>query len=279
MKILFVGDIIGSPGRQAVRRLLPALVHSRGIEFVVANAENAAGGKGLTPAVAQELFAAGVDVLTNGNHVWQHKEILGYIEKEERVLRPANYPQGVGVPGRGSGVYVTASGVKIAVLNLIGRVFMHPYDCPFRVGGPEAKRLRRETPVVIVDFHAEATSEKIAMGWYLNGEVSAVVGTHTHVATADERVSPEGTALITDVGMTGPFDSVIGVVKEPVIEAMIKMMPARHVPAKGDVRLCGLVIEVDAASGRASDVERVCLKLKETVGGEEDHADPDRSGE
>jgi hypothetical protein len=169
----------------------------------------------------------------------------------------------VGVPGQGSGVYTTSSGVKIAVLNLVGRVFMHPYDCPFRVGRQEVERLRRETPIIFVDFHAEATSEKIALSWYLDGEVSAVIGTHTHVATADERVSEQGTACQTDVGMTGPFDSVIGVRKEPVIEAMIKLMPARHVPAKGDVRLCGLIVEVDILTGRAKRVERVCLKAKD----------------
>ncbi|MCX8037840.1 MAG: TIGR00282 family metallophosphoesterase [Candidatus Sumerlaeia bacterium] len=263
MRILFVGDIIGSPGRRAVRELLPALVESRGIEFVIANAENAAGGKGLTPKVAAELFDLGIHVLTNGNHVWHQKEILEIVQKDERILRPANWPQGVGVPGRGSAVYAGPCGVKIAVLNLIGRVFMHPYDCPFRVGRQEVERLRNQTPIVIVDFHAEATSEKIALGWYLDGEVSAVIGTHTHIPTADERITPQGTALQTDVGMTGPYDSVIGVRKLPVIEAMIKLMPIRHEPASGDIRLCGLIVDIDIVTGRARAVERVMVKLKE----------------
>jgi hypothetical protein len=264
VKVLFVGDIIGSPGRDAVHKLLPSLVQSQEIEFVIANAENAAGGKGLTPGVARDLFASGIHVLTNGNHVWHNKEVLEIFGRDERVLRPANLPQGVGVPGHGSGVYTLSSGVKIGVLNLIGRVFMHPYDCPFRVGRQEVERLRRETPIIVVDFHAEATSEKIALSWYLDGEVSAVIGTHTHVATADERVSEQGTAFQTDAGMTGPFDSVIGVRKEPVIEAMIKLMPVRHVPAKRDIRLCGLIVEVDVITGRAKRVERVCLKLKDS---------------
>lgn len=261
MKVLFIGDIVGSPGRRAVRGLLPSLVQSQDVEFVIANAENAAGGKGLTPAVANELFDTGIHVLTNGNHVWHNKEVLEIIARDARVLRPANFPQGVGVPGQGSGIYTTAAGVKIAVLNLVGRVFMHPYDCPFRVGRQEVERLRRSTPIIFVDFHAEATSEKIALGWFLDGEVSAVIGTHTHVATADEHVSEEGTAFQTDVGMTGPHDSVIGVRKEPVIEAMMRLMPVRHVPAKGDVRLCGLIVEVDAVTGRATRVERLCLKF------------------
>ncbi|KPL11800.1 metallophosphoesterase [candidate division BRC1 bacterium SM23_51] len=261
MKVLFVGDVIGAPGRHAVRELLGPFVQSRGIEFVIANAENAAGGKGLTPTVADDLFAAGIHVLTNGNHIWQHKEVLDLVERDERVLRPANFPQGVGVPGRGSGVYTASGQVKIAVLNLIGRVFMRPYDCPFRVGRREVERLRQQTPNIFVDFHAEATSEKNAMAWYLDGEVSAVIGTHTHVPTADERISENGTAFQTDTGMTGPHDSVIGVRKDPVIEAMVRLMPTRHVPAKGDVRLCGLMVEVDIITGRARHVERVCLKL------------------
>ena len=263
MKVLFIGDVIGSPGRDAVHRLLPGLVQSQGIEFVIANAENAAGGKGLTPGVARELFAMGVHVLTNGNHVWQNREILEILGRDERVLRPANFPQGVGVPGQGSGVYALPNGVKIGVLNLVGRVFLHPYDCPFRVGRQEVERLKQSTPIIFLDFHAEATSEKIALSWYFDGEVSAVIGTHTHVATADERVSANGTAFQTDAGMTGPFDSVIGVRKEPVIEAMIKLMPARHVPAKDDVRLSGLIVEVDIVTGRAKRVERVCLKMKD----------------
>lgn len=267
MKVLFIGDIVGAPGRGAVQELLDPLVQARGIEFVIANAENAAGGKGLTPKVAEELLAAGIHVLTNGNHVWHHKEVLDILDRDERVLRPANFPQGVGVPGRGSGVYTASGQIKIAVLNLIGRVFMRPYDCPFRVGRQEVERLRQQTPIIFVDFHAEATSEKNVMGWYLDGQVSAVIGTHTHIPTADERISESGTAFQTDTGMTGPYDSVIGVRKEPVIEAMVRLMPTRHVPAKGDVRLCGLIVEVDIITGRSKHVERVCLKLAEPNGG------------
>lgn len=266
MNVLFVGDIVGEPGRRVTRRLLPRLIASKEIDFVIANGENAAGGKGLTPSVAEELFDLGVDVLTSGNHVWRNKDVLEIIDRDPRVLRPANYPEAVGVPGCGSGVYTTTGGVEIAVLNLLGRVFMHPYDCPFRVGRREIEQLRQETPIIFVDFHAEATSEKIALSWYLDGSVTAVVGTHTHVATADERVSEQGTAFQTDVGMTGPFDSVIGVRKEPVIDAMIKMMPARHVPAKGDLRLSGLIVEVDAGTGRATGVERICLKMSDADG-------------
>jgi len=264
VKILFIGDVVGSPGRHAVRELLPGLLQSQGIEFVIANGENAAGGKGLTPAVARDLFASGIHVLTTGNHIWHNKEVHDIIGHDERVLRPANFPQGVGVPGQGSGIYALGNGIKVAVLNLIGRVFMHPYDCPFRVGRQEVERLRRSTPIIIVDFHAEATSEKIALGWFFDGQVSAIVGTHTHVATADEHVSEQGTAFQADVGMTGPFDSVIGVHKEPVIEAMMKLMPVRHVPAKHDVRMCALVIEVDILTGHATHVERICLKLDES---------------
>jgi len=261
VKVLFIGDVVGSPGRRAVRELLPSLIESAQIEFVIANAENAAGGKGLTPPVADELFAAGVNVLTNGNHVWQHKEIVELLERDERVLRPANYPEGLGIPGRGSGVYVASGDVKIGVVNLIGRIFMHPYDCPFRVGRREVERLKRQTRIVFIDFHAEATSEKNALGWFFDGEVTAVIGTHTHIPTADERINPQGTAFQTDAGMTGPYDSVIGVRKEPIIEALMKLMPTRHQVAKGDVKLCGLIVDVDIVTGLARGVERVCLPL------------------
>jgi metallophosphoesterase (TIGR00282 family) len=266
VRILFVGDIVGSPGRRLVRELLADYVESREIEFIIANAENAAGGKGLTPSVARELFDSGIHVLTNGNHVWKHKEVLGLLESDPRVLRPANYPKGVGVPGRGSGLYTTASGVKVGVVNLLGRVFMHPYDCPFQVGRHEIDALRKETSIIVVDMHAEATSEKNAIGWYFDGEVSAVIGTHTHIPTADERISAQGTAYQTDTGMTGPYDSVIGVRKEPIIKALMQLMPARHQPAKGDLRLCGLVVDVDIITGKARHVERVCLRLPDADG-------------
>jgi hypothetical protein len=263
VRILFIGDIIGNPGRRAVRELLPDLVRARQIEFVIANAENAAGGKGLTPEVAEELFNLGIHVLTNGNHVWKNKEILKIIDRDPRVLRPANFPENAGVPGRGSGVFTVSGQTKIGVLNLIGRVFMLPYECPFRVARREVNELRRTTPLILVDFHAEATSEKVALGWHLDGEATAVIGTHTHIPTADETVTARGTAFLTDVGMTGPYDSVIGVRKEPVIEAMLSMMPARHEPAKGDVRLCAALIDADPYTGRAQGIERICVRLKE----------------
>lgn len=262
IRILFVGDIVGKPGRKLVARLLPDFRLKKDIHFVVANGENAAGGKGLTQAVAADLFRDGVDVLTGGNHIWSNKEIFAFIGNEPRVLRPANYPAVPEIPGYGHGVYnVPKTDWRIGVLNLLGRSFMAPSDCPFRVGRAAVEAMQRETPLILVDMHAEATSEKIALGCYLDGMVTAVIGTHTHVATADERISPAGTALQTDAGMTGPHDGVIGVRKAIILHQMITHLPVRHEVAEGDLRLCGLIVEADAQTGRAVGVERICLRL------------------
>jgi metallophosphoesterase (TIGR00282 family) len=255
VKILFIGDIIGRPGRQAVSRELHRLVDHHRLDMVVANGENAAGGFGITEETAGDLFKCGIDLLTSGNHVWDKKESISFIDREERLLRPANYPEGT--PGRGSALFTTAGGVKIAVLNLEGRVFMNSLECPFRTADREIALLREETPVILVDFHAEATSEKESLGWYLDGRVSAVIGTHTHVQTADERVLPGGTAYITDAGMTGGIDSVIGIRKEEAISRFLSLLPSKFEVAKNNLRLNAVVITVDEASGRALNIERV----------------------
>ena len=255
MKILFIGDIIGRPGRQAVEKLLPGLVEEHQIDFVIANGENAAAGFGLTPAVLDNLFALGINVVTSGNHLWDKKDILPRLKKEPRLLRPANYPPEV--PGTRFGVFEDKQGRKVGVFNLLGRVFMPAVDCPFRVADQVIAELKKETDIIIVDMHAEATSEKIALGWYLDGRVSAMIGTHTHVMTADERVLPQGTAYITDAGMTGGFDSVIGMEKEPIIEKFLTQLPTKFEVAEGDVRFNGVVVEVDEQSGKARRIERV----------------------
>ncbi len=257
VNILFIGDIVGSPGRQALVRELHRLVDHHRVDLVVANGENSAGGFGITEETAKELFSLGIDVLTSGNHIWDKRESFSFIGREERLGRPANYPPGT--VGRGSTVVRTAGGVPVGILNLEGRVFMNNLDCPFRAADQEIERLRESTPLIFVDFHAEATSEKIALGWYLDGKASAVVGTHTHVQTADERILPGGTAYITDAGMTGSFDSVIGVRKELAVERFVTQMPVRFEVAKKDVRLNGVVIGVDPASGRALSIERISL--------------------
>lgn len=254
MKILFIGDIVGDPGRKTVARLVPQLVRERGVDCVIANAENAAGGFGVTPNVARELFASGVHVLTSGNHIWDKKEIIDYIKQEPRLLRPANYPPGS--PGRGSVVVTTTSGETVGVLQVMGRVAMPTLDCPFRGARQEVEALRRDTPIVIVDMHAEATSEKMAMGWYLDGDVSGVFGTHTHVQTADERILPKGTAYLTEVGMVGPSESVIGVTKELAIEKFLTHMPRRFAVAPGPCVFSAVLIETDQA-GQAVSIERL----------------------
>jgi len=256
MKILFMGDIVGDPGRKTVARLVPQLVRERGIDLVIANAENAAGGNGITPNVARDLFAAGMHVLTSGNHIWDKKEIIPYIKDEPRLLRPANYPPGS--PGNGSVVVTTASGEKVGVVQVMGRVAMPTLDCPFRAARREIDALRRETGIVIVDMHAEATSEKMAMGWYLDGDVSGVFGTHTHVQTADERILPKGTAYLTEVGMVGPNDSVIGVTKELSIEKFLTQMPRRFDVASGPCVFSSVLIAV-TQDGKATSIERMRL--------------------
>lgn len=255
MKILFIGDIVGRPGRKLVGDLLPVLRKEYDIELVIANGENAAGGSGITPAVAEELFGKGIHILTSGNHIWDKKEAVPYIDTEPRIIRPANYPPGT--PGHGWSLISTPSGVNVGVACLAGRVFLPAIDCPFRVGREIVEELKQHTQIIIVDFHAEATSEKLALGWFLDGLVTAVVGTHTHVQTADERILDEGTAYITDVGMVGPRDSVIGIKKEVVIQKFLTQLPVRFEVAAGPVEFGAVVIEVDEATGRARTIERV----------------------
>ncbi len=259
MNLLFIGDIFGRPGRDLVRVGLEALVAAHEIDFVIANGENAAGGNGITREIGDNLLAQGVDVITSGNHIWDKKEAIDYIGVEARLLRPANYPD---APGRGSYVGRTAAGRSVGVLNLMGRVHMGSLDDPFRTADREIAALAERTPIIFVDFHAEATSEKIAMGWYLDGRVTAVVGTHTHVQTADNRVLPKGTAYLTDVGMTGPHDGVIGVERGPVLQRFLSGMPARFDAASGDPRLHAAVVAVDEATGRATAIDRLSLTLE-----------------
>lgn len=249
MKILFIGDIFGRPGRTALREWLPQFRRQEGIAFVIVNSENSANGKGVTPDTAEDLFDSGAEVLTGGNHTFAHRQAYDFLDAEERVLRPANLPPET--PGRGLGIYRAHNGTQVAVINLMGRAFMRAYDCPFRIGRDLVDRARQTTPIVIVDFHAEATSEKVAMAAHLDGLATAVIGTHTHVPTADARVSPAGTAAITDVGMTGPYDSVIGVRTDIILEQFLVGLPSRHEVASGDVRICGLLVEVNPATGRA----------------------------
>jgi metallophosphoesterase (TIGR00282 family) len=260
MKVLFIGDIIGKPGRKAVKEGLPDLISKLKIDFVIANAENAAGGFGVTKSIGEEIFSLGVDVLTSGNHVWDKKEAVTYIVKENRLLRPANYP--AGVPGFGAIVMKAASGEKIGILNLSGRVFMNPLDCPFKTAQKELPMLKEQANVIIVDFHAEATSEKSAMGWFLDGEVSAVVGTHTHVQTADEKILPKGTAFISDVGMTGPVDSIIGVKKEQIINKFLTNIPVRFETAKGEALLSCVVLEINAKTGVSTSIQRLQVSFQ-----------------
>ncbi len=262
MKILFIGDIIGSPGRMAVRELLPGLMAKKKIDFVIANCENAAAGFGVTRKNAEELYSCHIDVLTSGNHIWNKKEILEFIGDYEKLLRPANYP--ATTPGSGVVVVTAKSGDEVGIINLAGRVFMHPSDCPFVTAKNKVADLREKTKIIVVDIHAEATSEKKALGWYLDGEVSAVLGTHTHVQTADEEILPQGTAYISDVGMTGPFDSVIGIKKEAIIERFLTQMPNKFDLAKDDIRMQGVIVDIDAESGKAKAIERFSVKLKDS---------------
>ena len=266
MRVLFIGDIVGSPGRQIVQDRLADIVAQRQIDLVIANGENAASGFGITPRLADELLSTGIDVLTGGNHSWDRKEIMEYIEHQPRLLRPANFPEGV----PGSGVYVgtTKNGVKYAVLNLQGRVFLTPIEDPFRKADVELAKLPADVAFVLVDMHAETTSEKVAMGWYLDGRVTAIVGTHTHVATADEQVLPGGAAFITDVGMTGPHGGVIGMDRDAIIKRFLDGLPARFEVATGDVQMNCVLIETDdggernaAGRLRARSIERVRFRI------------------
>ncbi|PWB81037.1 MAG: TIGR00282 family metallophosphoesterase [Candidatus Methylomirabilota bacterium] len=254
MRILFIGDVIGKPGREIVASMLPRLIDEQTVDLVIANGENLAGGFGVTRAVAEEMFALGIDLMTSGNHVWDKKEVEEYIAKEERLLRPANYPEPA--PGRGS-LVLDRGGCIVGVLNLQGRAFMPTLDCPFRAGDREIARLRRETALIFVDFHGEATAEKQAFAWYVDGRVSAVIGSHTHVQTADERILPGGTAFLTDVGMTGGFDSVIGMNVEAPIARFLSGLPKQFRPATGAPRLCGVVMEIDERDGRSIAIRRI----------------------
>lgn len=255
LKILFVGDVVGRPGREAFARLYPAIREREGIGFCVVNAENSAGGSGITAEAAEDLFRAGADVLTSGDHVWRNRKILEIIDRETRLLRPANYPPGA--PGRGAGVFAGPGGVRIGVVNLLGRVFLRPLDCPFRRLEEEIRLFERSTRVILVDVHAEATSEKAALARYVDGRVSAVLGTHTHVPTADERILPGGTAFLTDVGMTGAPDSILGRKVEPVLRSFLTGLPAVFEIASAPVEVQGAIVEVDPESGRAVAIRRL----------------------
>jgi metallophosphoesterase (TIGR00282 family) len=257
LTILFIGDIFGRPGRDLVRDGLATLVERHAVDLVIANVENAAGGFGITREIGDELIERGVDVMTSGNHVWDKKEAVDYVAAETRLLRPANYP--AAVPGRGAIVTRTRDGRGVAVMNLMGRVFMPQVDSPFAVADRELEALAGRAALVVVDFHAEATSEKLAMGWFLDGRVAAVLGTHTHVQTADEQVLPGGTAYITDVGMTGPHDGIIGVDREAALSRFLTGMPARFEPASGNPRLNAVILRADERTGRAESLTRLSL--------------------
>ncbi|HKP86770.1 MAG TPA: TIGR00282 family metallophosphoesterase [Blastocatellia bacterium] len=258
MKVILIGDVVGKPGRKVLTASLKRLKDQHEAEFIVANVENAAEGAGVVPRVGDEILAAGVDVMTSGNHIYDKRDVIGYIENQPRLLRPANYAPDV--PGRGLWLGSTQSGTPVAVINLQGRIFMPPTDCPFRAADRLLAEIGNRASIIIVDHHAEATSEKQAMGRYLDGRVSVVVGTHTHVQTADEQVLPGGTAYITDLGMTGPYDSIIGVESQLIITRFLRGMPIRFETATGDARLCGVVVELDERTGRAVGIERVQAK-------------------
>jgi metallophosphoesterase (TIGR00282 family) len=263
VKILFVGDIVGQPGRRAARTLIPRLRLRHGVDFVIVNGENSAGGSGITPGTASEIFESGADVITTGDHVWDQKEVMELLDKDHRFLRPANYPSDV--PGKGSGVYQKSGFKAVAVLNLQGRTFIAAHDNPFLAAQTLVQQLRQETKIIFVDFHAEATSEKIALARMLDGYVTAVVGTHTHVQTADEQIFPGGTAFLCDAGFTGPHDSVLGREIEPVIRRFLTGMPQRFEVARGRILLQGALIEVDDQTGKAIGIQRVSEPLPEAT--------------
>ncbi len=261
MRILFIGDIVGEPGRKAVKYLVPKLREQHGLDFVIANGENSAGGSGITPKTAEEIFSAGVDVITSGDHLWDQKEVMELLRNEKRFVRPLNYPPGTA--GQGSVVIQKGSLPPVAVLNLQGRTFMPVLESPFQLGRTEVKRLRQQVKIIFVDIHAEATSEKIALARMLDGQVSAVIGTHTHVQTADEQIFPGGTAYLTDAGFTGPHESVLGREIEPIIKRFLTNMPQRFEVAKGHVFLQGAVVEIEDSSGRAIGIQRLSTAATE----------------
>lgn len=254
MRILLIGDIVGRAGRKAMKETLTTIRQELKLDMIVANGENAAGGNGITGEIAKDLFGFGVDVITSGNHIWDKKEIIPYIDREPRLLRPANFPSGT--PGKGVGVY-DINGIKVGIINLSGRVYLPSLDCPFRAADELINSICQQTNIILVDFHAEATSEKVALSWYLDGRVSAVVGTHTHIQTADERVLPGGTAYITDIGMTGPRNSVIGVKVDLVLQKFTTQMPVRFEVAEGPYQFNAVVIEVDNQTGKAVSIDRI----------------------
>lgn len=253
-----IGDIVAKPGRKLVEMHLPSLIEQHKLDFVVANVENIAHGFGVTPETADELLRMGANVLTSGNHIWDKKEIIEYIQSENRLLRPANYPKIT--PGKGHIVARSRNGFKVGVLNVQGRVFMGPSEDPFSIAQDLVEQMRKETPIILVDMHGEASSEKQAMGWFLDGKVTAVCGTHTHVPTADQRILPGGTAYVTDIGMTGPYDSIIGVEKEQIIQKFLDQIPTRFEPAKENPILQSMLIEVDESSGLAQKIQRITVR-------------------
>ena len=255
MKVLFIADIVGQPGRRAVQALVPKLRQQHGVDLVIANGENSAGGSGITVRTAEEIFSAGVHVITSGDHLWDQKEVMELLEREPRFVRPLNYP--VGTPGQGSLVFQTEGLPPVGIINLQGRTFMPPLENPFHFAQSEVERLRQTTKLIFIDFHAEATSEKVALARMLDGKVSAIIGTHTHVQTADEQIFPGGTAFLCDGGFTGPHDSVIGREIEPIIRRFLTNMPQKFEVAKGRVLLQGALVDIDAQSGRAVDIRRV----------------------
>ena len=258
-KILVIGDTVGKPGREACKKIIPRLREKHGLDLVVVNGENLAGGSSVTRETADELLENGVDVITTGDHVFKKKEAAVLLEEDERILRPLNYPKGT--PGHGMAVVTTAKGIKVAVINLLGRVFLQTVDCPFQIVETTLKSLKSQTRIILVDFHAEATSEKVAMGWFLDGQVSAVYGTHTHIQTSDESILPKGTAYMTELGMTGPYRSVLGRDIGQVLHRFRTQMPGPMDVASEDVRLSGAVIEIDVQTGQASSIERVHERL------------------
>jgi len=263
MRILFIGDIFGKPGREVARRAIPALIERESLDFVIANVENSAAGFGVTGDLADAILSYGVDAMTSGNHVWDKKEILDYIPRQPKLIRPANFPPGT--PGRGSYVGKTRTGEPIGVINVMGRIFMQPLDDPFAVVQKEIEAMRGKARVILVDFHAEATSEKVAMGWHLDGRVTAVFGTHTHVQTADDRILPKGTAYLTDVGMTGPHDSIIGMERDPALSRFLTGLPSKFEPATGNPRLNGVIVDADDATGKAIGVTRISYSERELL--------------
>jgi metallophosphoesterase (TIGR00282 family) len=258
INILFIGDIVGKPGRNIIKALLPKLVLQYKAELVVANGENSAGGFGITEKIAEELFSSSIDIITTGNHVWDKKNAVSYIAKEPRILRPINYPEDT--PGVGSITFRTRNNNLVGVINAMGRTFMNTLDCPFKVAKKEVEKIKKETNIVLIDFHAEATSEKMAFAFYLDGKVSAIIGTHTHVQTADEKILPKGTAYITDVGMTGPENSVIGFKKDEIIERFLTMMPKQYEVPSTPAILSAVYLEVNTSNGLARKIERIMLK-------------------